>query len=301
LEDRLVSLSSDSGPDPFYADPALFFKAAVLVGIIKFRVGASALFCFLFLSVSPSLVSAGPADEPTALSELSIGSYVRNYRLVDHNGDYVPFFKFKGGPVLVSFMYIDCKGPCHLINQSLKNLLKSLSPGVASKTTILSMSLDSQNDPPARLREYGFEFSGGAKNWVFATASVDTLNSMVKDLGFTYKKITTGIDHLNRLTLVGPEGKVLTHFYGVDYKPATVEKALSDAIAGRGVTAVVTDAFNTLMLFCSTYDPATDTYKVNKFLLISIGVQYLLVMGTLIYVFRGKLFRLTSFFLHHNR
>jgi cytochrome oxidase Cu insertion factor (SCO1/SenC/PrrC family) len=272
-----------------------------VLGIIKYRVGASAFLFLLFLSLPPSFVSASPADEPTALSELSIGSYVRNYRLIGHNGDYVPFFKFKGGPVLVSFMYIDCKGPCHLINQSLKNLLKSLSPDIASKTTILSMSLDSQNDPPARLREYGFEFSGGAKNWVFATANVETLGSMVTDLGFTYKKTKTGIDHLNRLTLVGPEGKVLAHYYGVDYNPKTIEKALSDAIAGRGVTAVVTDAFNTLMLFCSTYDPATDTYKVNMFFVISIVIQYLLVMGTLIYVFRGKLFRLTSYLLHHNR
>jgi cytochrome oxidase Cu insertion factor (SCO1/SenC/PrrC family) len=261
----------------------------------------SALLCLLLVSAFPSFVSAGVADEPTALSELSIGSYVRNYRLVDHNGDYVPFFKFKGGPVLVSFMYVDCQGPCHLINQSLKNLLKSLSPGVAAKTTILSMSLDSQNDPPARLREYGFEFSGGAKTWVFATANVDTLNSMVTDLGFTYKKTKTGIDHLNRLTLVGPEGKVLAHYYGVDYNPKTIEKALADAIAGRGVTAVVTDAFNTLMLFCSTYDPATDTYRVNVFFIISVVVQYLLVMGTLIYVFRAKLFRLTSYLLHQNR
>lgn len=262
---------------------------------------ATALLCLLLASTFPSFVFASSADEPTALSELSIGSYVNNYRLVDHNGDFIPFYKFKGGPILVSFMYIDCQGPCHLINQSLKNLLKNLSPDVAAKTIILSISLDSQNDPPARLKEYGFEFSGGAKNWIFATGNVDTINSMVKDLGFTYKKTKTGIDHLNRLTLVGPDGKVLTHFYGVDYNPKTVEKALADAIAGRGVTAAVTDAFNSFMLFCSTYDPATDTYRVNTFFLISVIIQYFLVMGTLIYVFRGKLFRLTSFLLHHNR
>lgn len=267
----------------------------------KFELMAVAFSCLLFAPTFPSFVFASQADEPTALSELSIGSYVNNYRLVDHNGDFIPFYKFKGGPVLVSFMYIDCQGPCHLINQSLKNLLKTLSPDVSAKTTVLSISLDSQNDPPARLREYGFEFSGGAKNWIFATANADTINSMVKDLGFTYKKTKTGIDHLNRLTLVGPDGKVLTHFYGVDYNPKTVEKALADTIAGRGVTAVVTDAFNSFMLFCSTYDVATDTYKVNTFFLISVIIQYFLVMGTLIYAFRGKLFRLTSFLLHHNR
>lgn len=272
-----------------------------MFGSLKFRVEAAALLCLLLVPPFPPFVFASAADEPTALSQLSIGSYVRNYRLVDHNGDYLPFYKFKGGPVLVSFMYIDCKGPCHLINQSLKNLLKNLDKEVAGKTTILSISLDSQNDPPARLKEYGFEFSGGAKNWIFATAAVETINSMVSDLGFTYKKTRTGIDHLNRLTLVGPDGKVLTHYYGVDYNPKTVEKALSDAMAGRGVTAVVTDAFNSLMLFCSTYDPVTDTYRVNKLLLVSVGVQYLLVMGTIIYFFREKLFRLTSFLLHHNR
>ena len=264
-------------------------------------VRAAVLCCLLLVSTCAPAAFAASADEPTALSELSIGSYVNNYRLVDHDGVFIPFYKFKGGPVLVSFMYIDCQGPCHLINQSLKNLLKSLSPEVSAKTTILSISLDSQNDPPARLKEYGFEFSGGAKNWIFATANVDTINSMVKDLGFTYKKTKTGIDHLNRLTLVGPDGKVLTHYYGVDYNPKTVEQALSDAIAGRGVTAAVTDAFNSFMLFCSTYDAATDTYKVNTFFLISVIVQYILVMGTLIYFLRDKLVRLTTFIFHHNR
>ncbi|MBI4665068.1 MAG: SCO family protein [Nitrospinae bacterium] len=255
-----------------------------------------ALFFLLRLNAAPAYAGeTGPGGfEPRlARSEFVTGQTPRNFRLLTQDGEQMPLYKLKGAPALISFMYIDCNGPCHLINQSIKNLLHKMDPAVAGSVTVLSVSLDSQNDSPSKLKEYGAQFSTGLDNWIFATAERETIDELVLDLGFFYEKKGGGYEHLNRLTLLNSEGKVIRHFYGVDYDVGEVEAAIK-ASQSAGVTGSISRAVNSLTLFCSTYDPATKTYRVNPFLIVSWGIQYLLVMATLIYIFRGRIGRFTA-------
>lgn len=261
---------------------------------------AALLIAMACVTLSGDSGAATPKVDPVlARSEGALGRTMGNYRLLDHDGEYFPLYKLKGSPILISFMYIDCNGPCHLINQSIKNLRGRIDPSVMGKMTVLSITLDTQSDSPARLKEYGFGFSNGADNWIFATADRETVDMIVKDLGFDYNKAVNGFDHMNRLTLIGPDGVVLRHFYGVDYDPKEVESAARAAISGSFViTSRLAGAFNSIMLSCSAYDPLTKTYKLSGFLVVQWALQYLLVFGTLGYYFRGVPRKLISSLFH---
>ncbi|MGK7345639.1 MAG: SCO family protein [Candidatus Nitrospinota bacterium M3_3B_026] len=255
-----------------------------------------ALVLAVVLIVSPLSATAPAAPGASVLerSELAVGRKVRNYRLITQDGDYLPFHSLKGRPVLVSFMYVDCHGPCWLINESLKNMLAAIDPAVAGKLMTLSISIDNHNDNPARLREYGAAFADNFERWIFTTTDDETLGMMVSDLGFSYEKKADSLDHLNRLTLVAPDGSVARHFYGVDYDPAEVENAVRDVLAGRTAQGRMTSALSKLLIYCSNYDPVTKTYKVDYTFVFAVILQYILIVATVVYLLRGRIAHLFS-------
>lgn len=222
-------------------------------------------------------------------SELAVGRTVGNYKLVDQDWKVVPFNTFRGRSVLISFMYADCHGPCFLINESLEALQSALSEDIADSILTLSVTIDTENDTPGKLKEYGADYTENFDRWKFVSTDEATLKKMVADLGFTMEKKEDLIDHMNRLTLISPSGVVMKHFYGTDYEPKEIEEAVRTVMAGRPLTAGISDAFSRFLLYCSTYDAETNTYRIDYFLLATAFVQYMLVMGTLLYLFRNEI------------
>lgn len=248
------------------------------------------------LAVVPlSAVSrAAPGSAVLERSEQAVGRSVRNYRLITQDGAYLPFHSLKGRPVLVSFMYVDCHGPCWLINESLKNMLAAIDPAVTEKLVVLSISIDNHNDNPARLKEYGSAFTDDFEKWIFTTTDDETLGMMVADLGFSYEKKADSLDHLNRLTLIAPDGSVARHFYGVDYDAGDVENAVRDVLDGRTTQGRVKSALSRLLLYCSNYDPVTKTYKVDYTFVFAVILQYILIAATVVYLLRSRIANLFS-------
>lgn len=248
-------------------------------------------FIISVLLTSPCKAQSEPAQATEAIknSEAAVGTIVGNYRLVDQDWEVIPLRSFAGRPLIISFMYVDCHGPCQLINQSLANLRKAFKSDSAKDTVFLSITIDSENDTPGALKEYGSSFTDDFTNWRFASTDQETLKRMVADLGFEYKKNEMGFDHLNRITLIGPDGTVLRHFYGMEYNPDEVEKVIVSVMSGKGVSSLISRMINPITLYCSRYDPVTKTFKVDYAFIASSVLQYLFILGTLGYIFREKI------------
>ncbi|MBF0170959.1 MAG: SCO family protein [Nitrospinae bacterium] len=245
----------------------------------------------LFLVVAGTGEGARAADSPGALanSEATVGRTVGNYQIVDQDWELVPFHSLRGKVILLTFFYIDCHGPCFLINDSLRRVMAGLDADLADGVTGLSVTIDAENDTPGELRTYGGQFTPSFDRWRFVSADRETLAKMTADLGFSYQKGVIGFEHLNRMTLIGPDGTVAAHFYGVDYDPAEVNAAVRSLLEGRPLGARLSDVASKLMLYCSSYDPVTKTYRINGPFVAAILVQYLLIMGTLLFLARRPL------------
>lgn len=243
------------------------------------------------MAVCAAITPVGDANADSILeqSEAVIGSSVKNYRLINQDGEFTPLYNFKGRPILLAFFYTECLGPCLLINQSLKHVRASLNGKIAGQVLTLSVSIDPLTDTPEKLREYGLEFTDNFDNWVFARVDPSTLELMTKDLGFKFDRSGAMIKHMNRLTLIGPDTVVRKHFYGTDYDATDVKKAITAVMEGRSISNKMTDIIDWALIYCSNYDPVTKTYKIDFSFIASIVIQYILVAGTLVFIFRDKI------------
>ena len=162
----------------------------------------------LYMLAALAALAPGKALAVSALekSEATVGMVVGNYRLTNQDGQFVAFRSFKGKPLLMSFMYIDCPQTCSMINHSIKALREKMDPATLARIKTVSVTIDVANDSSKRLREYGREFTDNFDSWIFAWVDRETLKKMTGDLGFAFEKTGGSFEHMNRLTLVGPDG-----------------------------------------------------------------------------------------------
>ncbi len=240
-----------------------------------------------FMHNSPTL-----AQSALERSEGAVGRTMDNYRLIDQDGNFIPFYTYKGRPVLLNFMYTECLGPCQLISANIQKIQNALEPALAEDLMTVSVTIDIDHDKPEVLKEFGQEYTDDFDNWIFARADMETLTRMVEDLGFQYEISKTGMEHMNRITIIGPDGVVKKHFYGMEYDPDEVGNAIRDVVEGRTLSDKFSDSLDWALIYCSNYDPKTKTYRIDYFFIVTVVFQYFLVMGTLIYIFRNNIVRM---------
>ncbi|MBN3818570.1 SCO family protein [Paraburkholderia sp. Se-20369] len=76
-----------------------------------------------------------------------------------------------GRPVILTFIYTSCTTICPMISQTLERLQGELGSD-RDKVHIVSISIDPEEDTPARLRAYAARFDAGPE-WQHYTGSVD--------------------------------------------------------------------------------------------------------------------------------
>jgi protein SCO1/2 len=76
-----------------------------------------------------------------------------------------------GRPVLLDFIYTTCTTICPVMTQTFAEVQKRLGPD-AAKVKMVSVSIDPEEDTPARLADYAKRFDAGAQ-WTFYTGSVE--------------------------------------------------------------------------------------------------------------------------------
>jgi protein SCO1 len=97
----------------------------------------------------------------------------RSVRLADEIED--------GGPVLVSFVYTTCSTICPVTSQTLAEVQQRLGARRAG-LHMLSISIDPEQDSPARLRDYARRFGAGPR-WAHLTGSYDASVAVQRAFG----------------------------------------------------------------------------------------------------------------------
>jgi protein SCO1/2 len=74
-------------------------------------------------------------------------------------------------PVLLDFIYTTCTTICPVLSQTFTEVQKRLGSD-ASKVKMISISIDPEEDTPARLSDYAKRFRAGAQ-WQFYTGTIE--------------------------------------------------------------------------------------------------------------------------------
>ena len=127
------------------------------------------------LSVGALLVTGGllltPADAST-VSRATVRYETPAVNLVRADGKavYLPRELDDGRPVLLSFIFTTCSSSCPLTSRTLEEFQRKLG-AEATHVHLVSISIDPEQDTPARLTEYASKFHAGPQ-WQYYTGTI---------------------------------------------------------------------------------------------------------------------------------
>ena len=177
-----------------------------------------------------------PADvpNPTAASGFELlrpGDAAPDGKFLDQDGKPRHFGQFKGGPVVMTFIYTRCPLPtfCPLMDRHFATLQKTLQADPALKhVKLVTVSFDPATDTPAVLKKHAKSLDADLTRWTFLTGDRDDVDQFAARFGVSVSRALTDardIAHNLRTAIIGADGKLVKVYTGNDWSP---EQVLAD-------------------------------------------------------------------------
>jgi len=109
--------------------------------------------------------------------------HIPDLKLVDMNGASVSLREGLSGnePIMLNFIFTTCTAICPVMSATFHHVQDQLGPE-SKKVRMISISIDPENDTPARLREYAGKYHAGPQ-WKMLTGSAE--NSIAVQRAFS--------------------------------------------------------------------------------------------------------------------
>ncbi|KYG01980.1 SCO family protein [Sorangium sp. So ce296] len=153
---------------------------------------AAAALALLFASVARFAPAEGNA--PPRVERMKVGGvsreddaaaakYFTNTELVDQHGRAHRFYDglLRGRKVLINFAFTSCKGACPTMTANLARV-QALLRARGERVTMLTITVDPENDTPAALKQYAAKFKAG-EGWYFLTGTPANVAAVLQRLG----------------------------------------------------------------------------------------------------------------------
>jgi protein SCO1/2 len=154
-----------------------------------------------------------------------------------------------------------------------------------SSFSVLTVGFDTANDHAAAMRTFATQQSVDIQDWTFLSTDQPTIDALSADLGFQYFPSPSGFDHLIQSTIVDAGGIVFRQVYGIQFDTPHLIEPLKVLVFGEDPTDSLFDQITArVKLFCTVYDPASDSYKfdysifVGLFIGLSLGTIFLYLL-----------------------
>lgn len=112
--------------------------------------------------------------------------YFTNTVLIDQNGAPHRFYDdlLRGKTVVITSFFSSCAGTCPIMNATFGKIQASLGSRLGKDVYLLSITVDPENDTPARLKEYARRV-GARPGWFFLTGSKKDVDEVLAKLGYS--------------------------------------------------------------------------------------------------------------------
>ncbi|NOR73061.1 MAG: redoxin domain-containing protein [Mariprofundaceae bacterium] len=223
-------------------------------------------------------------DDAQALkiSQAAIGQTLEGFSLLDRKRGKVALEDYRGKPLVISFIYTACFHTCPIITQSLDR-----AAGVARDTfgedsfQLLTIGFDARRDSPEKMRIFARQQGvAGEPGWEFLSADKKTIARLTERLGFIYFKSPRGFDHLAQTTVIDAEGVIRHQIYGENIEsPQLVEPLKQLIFGGSDDDSVFSRLVSRAKLWCTVYDPRTDSYRFQYGMILGFSISILFLIG----------------------
>jgi protein SCO1/2 len=193
--------------------------------------------------------------------------------------------EYRGKPLVISLVYTACSSVCPLTTQHVVEAVTEAGRVFGlDRFAVLTIGFDARNDTPARLTQFAAIQGIKLPNWRVASADAATIEALLGDLGFSYRAVAGGFDHLTQTTIFDREGKVYRHVYGEDFPLQVFMEPLKDVVFDTATSFSFSGIIDRIKFICTAYEPGAGRYRIDYGLVFGsvIAAFSLLVMGGLI-------------------
>jgi protein SCO1/2 len=202
-----------------------------------------------------------------ALSQGAIGKPVGDFVLLDRQGRPVELSRYRGKPLLVTFIYTACFQVCPTITRNLQKAVdNTVSVMGADRFNVISIGFNQPFDSPAALSDFARQYGIHLSNWEFLSPAPAIVGELTSNFGFSYIATPAGFDHINQVTLVDAEGRIVRQVYGEKFTAADLAEPLKRLITGSAIppeVGTLQEIMARVRILCSVYDPLTGRYRTN--------------------------------------
>lgn len=241
------------------------------------------------LASSPGMavIASGASKDPEIGIDEHLGTILPlDTPFTDETGVSKPLKSWITKPTIVAFVFFRCPVVCNLVQGSVADVIKKISPKPGEDYNVLSISID-EEDNTETAKKKKFEFFNALKPgfpdsaWKFLFGTRENIHAATHAAGFFFTRVEGSIVHPAALIFVSPEGKIVRYLHGTEFLPLNVSLALTEAAEGR-----VGYALKSVVTFCFSYDPAGKKYVLN-IVRIS-GITILLFVGIFLFFLLRK-------------
>jgi len=237
-------------------------------------------------------------DDEQALkeSQAAIGRQLGDYVLTTSKGQQVKLSDYFDKPVVISLIYTSCYHICPTITKNLAKVVQKARGALGhGNFHILTIGFDTPVDTPEAMAVFAEHQKIDVPEWDFLSTDAETIQRLTQDIGFIYFRSPKGYDHLTQATIVERGGKVAVQVYGDLIKtPAFIEPLKRMVFGGKPEDTTLSLLTKKVKLFCTTYDPSTDSYHFDYSLFIGMFIGFTIIAS-------GFWFLIKEFLLNKNR
>jgi protein SCO1/2 len=224
-------------------------------------------------------------DQAAALraSQAVLGNTIGDFTLLDREGRPIRLSRYRGKPLLVSFIYTGCFQVCPLSTRSLQSALEA-GRGVfgTSQFNVVSIGFNQPVDSPQAMKAFARQHRIDAPNWDFLSPPAAIVDALTREFGFSYLATPAGFDHVLQATLLDAEGRIYRQIYGDQLNAASIGEPLAQLLRNSPAPQQfrLEDLIDRVRVLCTEFDPATGKVRIKYGLLLEVagGVTFALAM-----------------------
>ncbi|MGE3315397.1 MAG: SCO family protein [Planctomycetaceae bacterium] len=146
---------------------------------------------------------------------------IEDFSLTERSGKTITKADLLGHDWIVSFIFINCAGPCPKVTGQMHELQKDLKE---TDVRLLTITVDPKTDTPERLQKYAEVFSADPERWLFLTGEEEKVYKLIQGSFQSYIEQAKGEDrkpgfevaHETNLLHLNKKGVVVGKYKALD-------------------------------------------------------------------------------------
>ena len=235
-------------------------------------------FCFIVFPAN-SKTDSTPAEfeyaSAVTISQNAIGNRVGDYPLTDIYGKQRRLSELQGKPVVLSMIFTSCFQVCPMTIRHLAEVVDKAQAALGNDSfNVVIVGFDTTTDTPEAMRNFAKQQGIEARGWNIFSIDAPYVEALTRDVGLVYFPSARGFDHVIQATVIDAEGTVYRQVYGQVFDTPLLIEPLKELVFGRPQPnqTFMSDLFNRIRLFCTTYDPVRDDYYFDYSLFVGLFV-----------------------------